>query len=173
MSVRRAREVVAETGQGFGSRRRTPAAIPNPAPASLAATRTASPTGSGARRGAAPAARPARVLDDACDPALGAFARAAVDPAADDREPADFTPRAFAEPPRAPLDEPPARAPDCADRDPPPLRAPPDEPPVRLSLLRPGRERGRFPMTPGSSLTIAKYPRWCSVAPPGSVAANA
>ena len=33
-----------------------------------------------------------------------------------------------------------------------------DEPPPRLSLRRPGRERGRFPSTPWSSLSFAATP---------------
>jgi hypothetical protein len=98
-----------------------PAAIPMPVPATLAATRTASPTGSGP-------------LDWRARAALGCELR--------ERGGAEGLVARFA---------PPARDPDArlvAERFAAGLLAL-----ERLSLRRPGRERGRLPITPGSSAT--------------------
>jgi hypothetical protein len=147
--------------------------MPSPAPASFVATRTASPTGSGPRGGvftggrgrAVPAAGGFRAVapDGLCARIPDAFFACAPDP------PRACAPDAF----RAPAPDPFARAPvlrapvarpsfAAAARGllgPPEPDAlpPPPAPPARFSLLRPGRERGRLPMTPGSSLTAREY----------------
>jgi hypothetical protein len=128
--------------------------MPRPAPASFVATRTASPTGSGPRGGVLTGARglalaaplrpaldaPLRpVLDAPLRPALDAFPRAAAP------RPAPLAFFAVALVVRGFF---PPLAPDAL---------PPPAPPARLSLLRPGRERGRFPITPGSSVTAREY----------------
>src|SRR5215210_3492467 len=132
-------------GQGRGSRRRMPAATPIPAPATLAATRTASPTGSGPRAGCCAGCGPglARSRAGRAEPvredaalALGACDRAAV--------PFGRPPEPFAWPALF------GRA--CAAL-----------PLARLSLRRPGRERGRFPITPGSSVTVQEYERGLTI----------
>jgi hypothetical protein len=126
-------------GQGRGSRRRIPAATPIPAPASFAATRTASPSGSGPD-----AVGWGRVLASELVPPgrldLGAFAPD------------------FRVPPLVALVRPLVALVAFAPPAPPapPFAAPPPRAPAelaRLSLRRPGRERGRFPITPGSSVT--------------------
>jgi hypothetical protein len=113
-----------------------------PAPASFAATRTASPSGSGPdaagcgclRGSALGRAGPVRAAAAFGRPpwlralvAFAVFARPAVRFA----PPEDF----FAAPPEL----------------------------ARLSLRRPGRERGRFPITPGSSVTSVEYERGLTI----------
>jgi hypothetical protein len=119
-----------------------PAATPRPAPATFAATRTASPSGSGPD-----AAGWGRLLGSRLLPSGRAdFGREeeALCPAFRVRAP--VAPVAF-----APV--PPAR----------PFAAPPPLELARLSLRRPGRERGRFPITPGSSVTVVEYERGLTI----------
>lgn len=111
---------------------RTLAASPRPAPATFAATRAASPIGSGPR----PAA-------SGREPRAGAVRAAAG--RADERG------AFFADV---------ARALGAALFAGPPDDAPP---PARFSLRRPGRERGRLPITPGSSVTAAEYYRGVAI----------
>jgi hypothetical protein len=121
-----------------------PAAIPTPVPATFAAIRIASPTGSGPRDGRG-AVEPADLAEAA--PAFPAEAA-----------PAFFADAVF----RA--------APPAADR-PPAADLPPCVAalagcffaPERFSLRRPGRERGRLPITPGSSVTRQKYYRGVAI----------
>ena len=65
---------------------------------------------------------------------------------------------AFADAPSPALEAALADERDLVEPEPAALRAPPDAPLERLSLRRPGRERGRLPMTPGSSATAASIP---------------
>ena len=122
--------------------------MPIPVPATFAATRTAPPSGS------EPCERAAAAPERGAPPAA---VRALPAPAVDRRaEPA--APARFADE-RAPderlADEP---GPPPFDRAPPPLPAAPPAA-ARLSLRLPGRERGRLPITPGSSVTAGEYER--------------
>ncbi|MEA2353129.1 MAG: hypothetical protein QOJ14_1543 [Thermoleophilaceae bacterium] len=137
--------------------------MPRPAPASFVATRTASPTGSGPRGAAFTGGRGRAVSAPDAEPDF--VDRADAEPDLVDR--ADAEPDPLLRAAVAPAFEPRAVALaffavdlvafDLVPPLPPAALPEPAAPPARLSLLRPGRERGRLPMTPGSSVTAEEY----------------
>ena len=143
-----------------------PAATPSPAPATFAATRTASPTGSGPLGGVFVGGRGA-VRRDAVPPLRDAVPAGVRPPWGPLAEPPAFPAAARGFEPAGRAPEPPVRDPDARafetaargfepparELAPPPEAAPGFAAACRFSLRRPGRERGRLPITPWSSLT--------------------